>query len=294
MRSNRSLVALLLGALVTAPAAAHAFEDSGQFLAGSLPHAATLTSSSEGVYFTGAPRFAGLDCSACHTEGRKDIALHLDADDGSLFTRGYQPGQVYELVVRLRRESAGLDYSSPTCTEVSAGDAFVPCNNNNFALEIDQELGPLAGPGVFCSRPPVDGHCPSADETTDEVLLAPDGDAVFGNRTHDPGDDRIVTRNGATSWRLWWTAPPEGTGPLKIFIGAVDGNGGGGTVDDNQDPTGDDTVRGVIAIGEAGAPLDLSAAAGCQVDASPQPPPPSLLLGFAALVLARRRRLTRR
>lgn len=285
MRSNSLSSAIVIAVIGIAPCV-HAFVDPSQFLSGALPHAATLSASGEGIYFTGAPRFAGLDCASCHTEGSQRIGLRLDADEPSLFTDGYEPGRVYELVVRLRNEREGLDYGGDTCTEAS-GD-FVPCNNNSFALEVDDALGPLAGQGVFCSRAPVDGVCPAADETTDEVFVAPDGDAVFGNRTHDSNDDHIVTRNGATSWRLWWTAPSVDTGPLKLYVSVVDGNGGLGTVADNQNPMGDDTVHGLIAIPELGGRNDLSASSGCSA-ASSSTDRLAPVLVIVALWLMRRR-----
>lgn len=289
MRSSSWSCAIVLAVIGIAPRV-HAFVDPSQFLSGALPHAATLSASGEGIYFTGAPRFAGLDCASCHTDGAQRIGLRLDADEPSLFTDGYEPGRVYELVVRLRNEREGLDYGGDTCTEASGN--FVPCNNNSFALEIDDALGPLAGPGVFCSRAPVDGVCPDANETTDEVFVAPDGDAVFGNRTHDPSDDHVVTRNGATSWRLWWTAPAVDTGPLKLYVSVVDGNGGLGTVDDNQNPMGDDTVHGLVSIPELGGLNDLSASSGCNVASAGETFVPALAMIALWWVGRRRARLT--
>ena len=119
------------------------------------PHAATFGASGEGLYFTGAPRFASLDCSTCHTDGPQTVGLHLNADDPSLFDRGYKPGRTYELQVELTNETEGLKYKTPTCTDPPApGDtySYVQCNNNGFALEIDDESGtPLAGPNVYCA-----------------------------------------------------------------------------------------------------------------------------------------------
>ena len=87
------------------------------------------------------------------------------------------------------------------------------------------------------------GVCPAPDDSSDETLVSPDGDAVFGNRQHDPANTKIVTRNEPTSWHLWWTAPPAGSGAVTIYVAAVDGNGGNGSADNDQDPSGDDTVQ---------------------------------------------------
>jgi hypothetical protein len=261
-------------ALASAPAAA--FEDAVQFFGGKgRENAATLGASSEGVYFTGAPRFSSLGCQTCHIDGPGLVQLKLGADPPDLFDAGYTPGQTYLLEVQLRGETKGLDYAGATCTEApSRNDSytFQPCNNNSFALEIDAFDGtPYGGPGVFCSEAPTAGMCPPWSDQ-DEVIIAPMGamgdiapgaDAVFGNRVHDPMQPSVVSRNGATSWHLWWTAPAEGSGPVTVHVSAVDGNGGNGSVDNDQDPYGDDPVQATFTLKEAGASPGASANVGC-------------------------------
>jgi hypothetical protein len=276
-------------------ARAWAFADASQFFdAKQMPHAATFGASSEGIYFTGAPRFVSQSCAACHTDGPGRVAIKLGADQPSLFTDGYQPGTTYLLEVELLGETAGLEYNTPTCTDPPTGrDTFtyVQCNNNGFALEIDSAAGPLAGPTVFCAAQPVFGICPKPDVTNDEAVVAPDGDAVFDFRARDAANPKTLTRNGQTRWHLWWTAPQAGSGPLTVYVGGVDGNGGGGTADNDQDPYGDDTVQAVFTLEEAGAPAPSGATAGCALEGHAARS--GALLGVAllgAIVLHLRRR----
>jgi hypothetical protein len=274
-----SLVALLL--LCAGPA--RAFDDPGQFFAPpTFKHAATLSASAEGVYFTGAPRFTSLDCSSCHTDGPNAVDIRIGAKPDSLFTDGYQPGLTYELEIALVNESLGTQYNTPSgvCTEPPGKTdhyTYQQCNNNNFALEIDSANGPLVG--MFCAATP-SGSCPPADPVGDEVQISPDGDAVFANRAHSAMMPKQVLRNGATSWHLWWTAPPAGTGPLTFYAAAVDGNGGSGTPTNDQDPYGDDTVRATISLQEQGAQVPTGAQAGCDVAGRSAGAP-----GFLALFL---------
>jgi hypothetical protein len=289
----RSSILVALVALVGLPATAHAFADSSQFFdQAANPHSATFGASGEGLYFTGARRFASLDCTSCHLGGPQHVGLRLNADDPALFASGYQPGKTYELQIVLTNESEGLKYKSATCTDPPApGDSFtyVQCNNNGFALEIDAADVPLAGPSVFCARQPLAGMCPPADYTVDQTLVAPDGDAVFGSKIYsaDPNMPKLVTNNDATAWRFWWTAPKAGSGALTVYVASVDGNGGAGTIANDQDPYDDDTVSANFFLQEASAPVKNSASAGCSAapGASPAPAPwlllPVLLLGIS-------------
>ncbi|HEY2749195.1 MAG TPA: hypothetical protein VGL86_31475 [Polyangia bacterium] len=294
MRSSILVAALALA--LAAPSSAHAFADASQFFANSAnPHAATFGASGEGLYFTGAPRFASLDCSSCHADGPQKVGLQLNADDDSLFSAGYQPGKTYELQIELTNESEGLTYKTPTCTDPPApGDTFtyVQCNNNGFGLEIDDDTGaPLAGSNVFCPQEPTAGMCPPADFTKDQALVAPDGDAVFDAKVYsaDPNMPKLVTRNGADTWHFFWTAPKAGTGPLTVYVAAVDGNGGAGTVANDQDPYDDDTVAANFFLQEFGAPVhDRATAGGSLAPAAAAPSALWLVWPLALLALRMR------
>jgi hypothetical protein len=270
MRQCRSWIAIALAAL---PSVAHGFADATQFFANpALPHSATLGASAEGLYFTGAPRVSSLACQSCHVGTPGVVGLRLNADDPSLFTSGYQPGTGYTLQIELTHEIQGLQYDTPDhhCTDVGA-QTYVQCNNNGFALEIDAAGGALAKSFV-------------ADSST---LLAPDGDAVFSGRQYDATDPKSILNNGATAWTFRWTAPPAGTGTLAVYVGAVDGNGGSGTVANDQDPYGDDTVQAIFFVSEAGGPL---ASAGCAVTPGCAAAPTGMLPLPLLLMLRRRRR----
>lgn len=294
--ARTTLVALTLALVAAAPSAAQAFADASQFFYQKAnPHAATFGASGEGLYFTGAPRFASLDCSTCHTAGPQQVGLRLNASDSSLFDDGYKPGTTYELQIELTGETEGVTYKTATCTDPPAPDdtfSYVQCNNNGFGLEIDDSTGtPLAGPNVYCPQMPMGGMCPPADFTKDQALVAPDGDAVFDAKVYsaDPNMPKLITRNGALSWRFFWTAPKAGTGPLTVYVSAVDGNGGTGKATNDQDPEGDDTVAANFFLQEANAPVHDSASAGCAL--APAAGAPGLFwLCPLALLLFRRRR----
>jgi hypothetical protein len=278
--------------VAAAPSRAHAFADAVQFFdQKAVTHAATFGASSEGLYFTGAPRFASLDCSSCHGGGPQRVGLRLNSATAELFSTGYQPKKTYELQVVLTNESEGLQFNKSPCTDPPApGDTFtyVQCNNNGFALEVDDVTDtPLVG--SFCAAPLLGTMCPMPDYTADQTLVAPDGDAIFGEKVYstDPNMPKAVPKNGANSWTFYWTAPPAGTGPLTVYVAAVDGNGGAGSAANDQDPYGDDTVSASFFLREADVPVHNNASAACSLCAHSANPTP---LAFFVLLLAFRRR----
>lgn len=283
---------LAIFVLLVLPSVAHAFADATQFFANpTVPHGATYGASGEGIYFTGAPRYASLTCNSCHTDGPRALGLELAADDAALFTNGYVPGQTYELEVKLKNETEGTQYNSATCTDPpGTANGYVQCNNNNFGLEIDAAGAPLTN--GFCAAAPVKGACPAPDQANDEALVAPDGDAIFGNRQLDPNTARLELRNGPTTWHLWWTAPPAGSGPVTVYVAAVDGNGGAGMAANDQDPYGDDTAQASFFLQEQGATVPTGAAAACSFGGTPtRGSPVILVLMLTALVVRGRRRV---
>jgi MYXO-CTERM domain-containing protein len=280
---------------VAAPA--RAFDVASQFFSpAGVADTATLGASAQGVYFTGAPRWSGLDCSSCHVGGPQKVTLRIGSDDPTLFTSGYEPGHTYELEVSIGNETEGLEYNTPTCTDVPETPGqypYVQCNNNNFGLEIDNEVqGALTGANVFCASAPQGGSCPAPNANVDEVVVAPGGDAVFANQPHSTTTTYEVLHNDPTSWHLWWTAPGP-SGPLTLYAAAVDGNGGAGTVADDQDPYGDDTVGLSVSLKQAGSSTQLGAHAGCAMVSSSSAMGDVLLLLVALVAVARRRRAVR-
>ncbi len=272
---------------------AYAFADSTQFFTSAvIPHIATIGASSEGIYFTGAPRFAGQTCAACHIDGPGKIGVKVGADLTALFTTGYVPGQTYALEVELIGEIDGLSHTGATCTAPPTQldhYTYVQCNNNNYALEIDTPTGPLTG--GYCQVAPVNGKCPDPNPASDESLVAPDDDAVFGNRAYAVQPSYVVVRNDPRSWHLWWTAPPAGTGALTLRVALVDGNGGSGTAANDQDPYNDDTVQAAIPLNEVGF-QSRGAAPTCAFGGGPIHST-SLLMGLGLVLLLLLRRTAR-
>ena len=132
--------------------------------------------------------------------------------------------------------------------------------------------------------------CAPPDYTRDETIVAPDGDTVFGEKVYaDPTNPKVVTHNDMVSWRFYWTAPKAGTGPLTVYVAAVDGNGGAGTAVNDQDPYDDDTVSANFFLREAGVPVHNDASAACSVAPSADVSPALLVLVALALLVRRRR-----
>src|SRR5262249_4112128 len=55
-----------------------------------------------------------------------------------------------------------------------------------------------------------------------------------------------------TTWDFCWLAPAQTHGPLTLYVAAVDGNGGDGTMDNPNDTTRDDVVAGSVPLPQQG------------------------------------------
>jgi hypothetical protein len=257
-------------AALAASSTAHAFSDATQFFPNAtVPYEPLVGAASNGLYFTGAPRFAARTCADCHANGPGLVGLTLGADDQSLFANGYVPGKTYHLQVQLNNETEGLKYTGATCTDPPGPNDTYPyqqCNYNGFGLEIDAPGDVALNSGFCASEPNADGSCPMPTGL-EQSLVAPANDAVFDNQPHsiDPNTPYLNLRNDARIWDLWWTAPRAGTGPLTIYVAGVDGNGGAGTPQLDQDPDGDDTVTATFYVQESGALIQPGASAGCSI-----------------------------
>jgi hypothetical protein len=99
-----------------------------------------------GIAFDGAPRFAGHTCVVCHTNAPHLISVRLEADHPELFTDGYVPAMQYHMRVVLQNEWAGLQFSNngADCGQFDV-TPFKPCNDNGFALELDDAGGNVIG-----------------------------------------------------------------------------------------------------------------------------------------------------
>jgi uncharacterized protein (TIGR03382 family) len=123
-------------------------------------------------------------------------------------------------------------------------------------------------------------------------LATPDVDVV---KIIDDGAVAAGEGKDMTMWKLSWTAPAAGAGPVTLHLGMIDGNGAASASAPQNDPGGDDVAvahvrlcEGAPGCGEPSKPeLTDSKAAGCNAahDASPL-----VLVLVLVLVLARRRR----
>jgi hypothetical protein len=113
---------------------------------------------------------------------------------------------------------------------------------------------------------------------------APAGELRAGQGTELLENGRVVGSTsdtiGANKWSFSWTAPARGTGPVTMYLGAVDGNGAGDRETARQDHLGDDVYVARLTLSETPSAAWVSLLA-------PRPRPPrSPWTGFAPLLLA--------
>jgi hypothetical protein len=228
--------------LALTASAAHAFPIGVQF-----DLDPTTSDGGGGIAFNGSPRWSNHDCSVCHTDPARTVRLRVEADPVDLFTSGYVPNMQYRMRVVMLNEHEAADYAV-------AGDTCIPqidqrCDDNGFSLEIDD---PSANPqGQFVATAP-DGTCGNPTQDSESYVLN-GGQAVVHNGLH----------HGLTSWTFCWTAPDTGTGPVTIYVAAVDGNGGEATTDVPDDTVGDDVVTGALPLLEEGGAPPPPQTGGC-------------------------------
>lgn len=241
----------LAAALAAGPSAAQAYPTGSQFDADPLTQ-----DGAGGLLFTGAPRFTGHACEVCHLSPPRRIGVTVEApaEDLPLFDTGYQPGKTYPLRVSLTGEWAGRRYRGGD----SCGPGvtpYVPCNDNGFALEVDD----AAGQPVGSYQPVVDGQgCTASPAAADDfdVYVSQDGSGVTERGRH----------HGVSTWDVCWTAPPAGTGTVTVYVAAVDGSGGDGTMQNPNDNINDDVFAAALPLTEAGG-APTSPPGGCEASA---------------------------
>ena len=254
VRSGAGLAALaaaLLAAMLAAPHPAHAYPTGSQFDADPLTQ-----DGAGGLLFTGAPRFTGHACEVCHLNPPRRIGVTVEAsaEDLTLFDTGYQPGKTYPLRVALTNEWAGTRYGAGDACGL-ATTPYVPCNDNGFALEVDD----AGGQPVGSYQPVVVGQgCVSGPAQADDfdVHVSQDGSGVTERGRH----------HGVTTWDFCWTAPAAGTGTVTAYVAAVDGSGGDGTMQNPNDNINDDVFAAALPLTEAGAASN-NPPAGCEAAA---------------------------
>jgi hypothetical protein len=269
-------VLLMTAAIALAtPVGARAFPTGEQF-----DHDPMIQDGAGGIAFTGAPRWAGHTCAVCHNGGPKQVGLRLEAEPASLFADGWKPHVSYHLRVVLQHATLA---GGSTALGDQCGFAvtpYVPCDDNGYAMEIDDSLGRPLG-----KLAPIDaaGGCGGAAGADPSSRVLRDGSAATMTGTH----------HGATSWDVCWTAPDAGYGPLIAYIAGVDGNGGDGTEDYPNDVGGDDVAAGAVPIIEAGAAPPVAQVGGCSATGAGPGAGVLVLIGALALIAvrARKRRL---
>ncbi|MEZ4470595.1 MAG: DUF4266 domain-containing protein [bacterium] len=241
------------------------------------------TGGAGGIYYTGSPRFQGQDCSGCH-RGERAVSVRVSSVPEDLLRQPYRPGAVYHIEVDLGRDLLG----PRTCGDAHPGDA---CNLDLFALEIDTAAGRPAG--RLCPLPFEGDACP--EQLGTPTILTRDGTAVIANSLRFGADGQPAYRDGETARDFYWRAPDHDVGPLHVWIGAVDGDGGQSSPDKPSDYDGDATgVFRLLICGPSGC-ADEAAATEGGCTSTPGPVGWTALLGLVVLGLGRRRpRLARR
>ena len=203
-----------------------------------------------GITFDGAPRFAGHTCAVCHTDPENRIGSRVESDHAELFTEGWKPGQQYHLRVLLLDAHAAALYQPDGDNCGFAVTPYKPCDQNGFALEIDNLDGKPTGTfAAFSANICATGAAPPDAD----VRVLTDGSAV----THNGA------RHAQVSWDLCWTAPQSGAGQLMVYLSVVDGNGGNGTMAFPADTIGDDVTSGAVPLSEIGGAPPPGQNGGC-------------------------------
>jgi len=231
--------ALGILAIVCAPQVAQAFPTGLQFDADPM-NANGEGDGAGGIPFTGAPRWAGHTCAACHVDAPGKVGVRLEADHPELFDTGWTAKQQYHLRVILTGEWAAALFKAKGDQCGFMTDPYTPCDENGFALEMDDPSGAPVGSFTVVAN----GACATGTPPPDaDVRVMKDGTAVTHNGAH----------MGATTWDFCWTAPAAGAGTITAYVATVDGNGGDGTMAWPNDAIGDDVAAGAVPLVEHGA-----------------------------------------
>jgi len=167
------------------------------------------TTGAGGIYGTGGTQDHGVWCSSCHVEGDGSIDMAVVssppfADIGGEL--GYEPGREYTVSVELLGEHLREGYGSG----MPGGESI-----NGFGLAIEDGSGATAG--RF-----------QTDAGQDSSSCPPDDPgATLGATTLMYGDCHGVLFQphlNLDRWTFTWTAPPAGSGELRMFVSVVDGN----------------------------------------------------------------------
>jgi hypothetical protein len=265
----------------------------------------------DGVPYTGSSTGHGMDCMSCHQGTQRQAGIELTSVPAGLFEQGFVPGMMYAVTVRIAQETRGLARNGG-CAEGQGG-----CNRNGFVAEWLGAGGSAAGTLCVDGAAITAGVCDSTSGA--ETTLFAAGAAVSGLSLQQPQmcdsghtqdcidvpamraagqSEADITKavraalQGRTNWTFQWLAPAQPDGPVSLYLGVVDGDGGTRVDPSHNDYYGDEVYmlqRTVYAEGQA-PPLPPP---GCS--ASPAPVPftaAAALLTMAAgwlLIVPRRR-----
>lgn len=265
------------------------------FSAGASFEASADVGGGGGYSFVGSSTSHGLDCASCHQSNATQGRLTLASNPPGLFDRGYVPGATYLVAVKLAEEVKGLERNG-ACQGEQGG-----CNRNGFVAEF---LGPDGAPaGQLCtdSGQLLETGCDNdaGQETTlfggaravsgvsleqpklcDGAASAASGGCIDVAALQAAGKSKseidqvlLAAVRGRVSWHFRWRAP-QGSAPVALHLGAVDGDGGVGSLPGLNDYYGDVVYavhRSLPAQGADGQAAQDPAAAGCGARAAAAP-----------------------
>ncbi len=274
-----------------------------------------------GYLYTGSPQSHGMDCTNCHQGSSRSDGVTLWSEPAGLFETGYVADTTYVVHVKLDIERRGLTRQG-ACAHGLGG-----CNRNSFVAEWRDEAGAPAG--TLCVDGATFGVAGCESDVGDETLLMAKGLAIGGHSQRKPRlcggaiasdciDVAALKASGASDadvnaaivaavrgrvqWRFQWRPAASATGPIRLFLGLVDGDGGTSVDPHHNDYQGDDVLmvdRVLRRQGDAVAPSPGCSASGRFGGASPTTGldaldlgllgPALLGLGAVALLLLRRR-----
>ncbi len=195
-RNKRAAITLhILAFAWLLPAKAVAFHQYATFAQPVEP--GQRSSGGNGIFFTGSPRWGGLDCTACHTGGAALIRVELSSDPPELFSElRYTPGAEYLIRALMVGEHAFAPNQSH--------------NLNSFLMELDDEFGnPVA-------------------QYRDPAEYLPPPERLDWNLTKVLG-----VNAGGTEWKFYAQMPVAGTGAVTLYLSALDGDSSGNEFNDD-------------------------------------------------------------
>lgn len=271
----------------------------------------------DGKALTGSPTAHDMSCAMCHQGAVRTAGIRLGSVPSGLFSSGFTPGTVYTIEVAIENEARGLDRNG-ACADGRGG-----CNRNSFVAEwldiANLPAGALCVDGGAFTK----GGCDSASGA--ETTLFTSGKAISGLSQQQPrvcsdtvsggcidvaalaqqGQSQEAINEtirqavkGRVAWHFQWRAPTVAYGPVRLFLGVVDGDGGTAVDTDHNDYFGDDVYliqREIRAAGAEAEPAPAcsatgAAARGGRAGSTAGGAAAALLVGLVTAAVARARR----